>query len=81
MLANKSNLVLRIIYWSCLQCEIHTLAFNTFNSTQALANAMSDPTIPAVLDFSAVFDEAYASHKTPAGLVETLMPNVLKYLG
>ena len=43
-----------------------------------LATAMSDPTFPAVIDFSAVFNEAYASHKIPAGLVETLMPNVSK---
>lgn len=34
--------------------------------------------MPAVIDFSAVFSEAYASHETPAGLVETLMPDVSK---
>lgn len=34
--------------------------------------------MPAVIDFSAVFREAYASHKTPAGLVESLMPDVSK---
>ena len=43
-----------------------------------LATAISDPPIPAVIDFSAVFKEAYASHQTPAGLVETLMPDVSK---
>ena len=43
-----------------------------------LTTPISDPPIPAVIDFSAVFNEAYASHKTPAGLVETLMPNVSK---
>jgi hypothetical protein len=37
---------------------------------------MSDPPIPAVIDFSAVFKEAHASHQTPAGLVEALMPDV-----
>ena len=45
-------------------------------TSKILATAMSDPPIPAVIDFSAVFDEAYASHKTPAGLVEALMPDV-----
>ncbi|MFO7629561.1 MAG: fructokinase [Prochlorococcaceae cyanobacterium] len=39
---------------------------------------MSDQPIPAVIDFSAVFNKAYASHQTPAGLVETLMPDVSK---
>jgi fructokinase len=34
--------------------------------------------MPAVIDFSAVYSEAHASHKTPAGLVETLMPDVAK---
>ncbi|MCP9825760.1 fructokinase [Synechococcus sp. EJ6-Ellesmere] len=43
-----------------------------------LSTAMSDPHMPAVIDFSAVFGEAYASHQTPAGLVETLMPDVSK---
>jgi len=43
-----------------------------------LSTAISDPHIPAVVDFSAAFNEAYASHKTPAGLVETLMPDVSK---
>jgi hypothetical protein len=39
---------------------------------------MSDPHMSTVIDFSAVFGEAYASHKSPAGLVETLMPDVSK---
>jgi len=39
---------------------------------------MIDPPIPAVIEFSAVFNEAYASHETPAGLVETLMSDVSK---
>jgi sugar/nucleoside kinase (ribokinase family) len=43
-----------------------------------LTTSISDPPIPAVIDFSAVFNEAYASHATPAGLVETLMPDVSK---
>jgi len=43
-----------------------------------LSTAISDPHIPAVIDFSAVFSEAYASHQTVAGLVETLMPAVSK---
>lgn len=43
-----------------------------------LATAMIDPPIPSVIDFSEVFNEAYASHKTPAGLVEALMPDVVK---
>ena len=34
--------------------------------------------MPAVIDFSAVFGEAYASHQTPAGLVDALMPDVSK---
>ncbi len=34
--------------------------------------------MPTLIDFSAVFSEAYASHKTPAGLVENLMPDVSK---
>jgi hypothetical protein len=45
-------------------------------TSKILATAMSDPPIQAVIDFSAVFNEAYASHQTPAGLVETLMPDV-----
>jgi hypothetical protein len=45
-------------------------------TSKMLATAMSDPPIQAVIDFSAVFNEAYASHQTPAGLVETLMPDV-----
>jgi hypothetical protein len=43
-----------------------------------LPTAISDPRIPTFVDFSALFIEAYASHKTPAGLVETLMPDVSK---
>jgi hypothetical protein len=43
-----------------------------------LVAAMNDPPIPAVIDFSAVFKEAYVSHETPAGLVETLMPDISK---
>jgi hypothetical protein len=46
-----------------------------------LATAMSDPAIPAVVDFSTAFSEAYASHRTPAGLVETLMPYISRSLG
>ena len=45
-------------------------------TSKILATAMSDPPIQAVIDFSAVFNEAYTSHQTPAGLVETLMPDV-----
>ena len=41
-----------------------------------LSTPMIDSPISAVTDFSAVFSEAYASHQTPAGLVETLMPDV-----
>ena len=47
-------------------------------TSKMLATAMSDPPIPAVIDFSAVFNEAYAFHHTPAGLVEILMPDVSK---
>jgi hypothetical protein len=47
-------------------------------TSKMLATAMSDPPIPAVIDFSAVFKEAHASHQTPAGLVEALMPDVSK---
>ena len=43
-----------------------------------LFTELSNPRKPAFVDFSAVFSEAYASHKTPAGLVETLMPDVTK---
>ncbi|WP_216904456.1 fructokinase [Synechococcus sp. CCY 9618] len=39
---------------------------------------MSDPHIPTVVDFSALFNEACASHETPEGLVENLMPQVSK---
>jgi len=47
-------------------------------TSKMLPSAMSDLPIPAVIDFSALFSEAYASHQTPAGLVETLMPDVSK---
>ena len=47
-------------------------------TSKMLATAMSDPPIPAVIDFSVVYNEAYVSHHTPAGLVETLMPDVSK---
>ena len=47
-------------------------------TSKMLATAMSDPPIPAVIDFSAVFKVAHASHQTPAGLVEALMPDVSK---
>jgi hypothetical protein len=52
------------------------LKFVHFDFSEMLATAMSGPAIPAVVDFSAVFSEAYASHRTSAGLVETLMPDV-----
>jgi hypothetical protein len=45
------------------------LDFEHFDFSEMLATAMSDPAILAVVDFSAVFSEAYASHRTPAGLV------------
>jgi hypothetical protein len=37
---------------------------------------MSNPRMPAIIDFSAVFSKACDSHETPAGLVENLMPEV-----
>jgi len=43
-----------------------------------LSTTISDPPISAVIDFSAVFSEAYASHQTLAGLVETLMSDISK---
>jgi hypothetical protein len=57
------------------------LNFVHFDFSEMLATAMSDPAIPAVVDFSAVFSEAYASHRTHAGLVETLMPYISRSLG
>jgi hypothetical protein len=61
-----------------LQFRIDSKTFSSLTFSKMLSTAISDPAIPAVIDFSAVFKEAYASHQTPAGLVETLMPDVFK---
>jgi hypothetical protein len=83
---------LELAGWNCLAPKHFALAVNLglilasvlnqqldfvqFDFSEMLATAMSDPAIPAIVDFSAVFSEAYASHRTSAGLVETLMPSI-----
>ena len=58
--------------------RVYDQTFNTLTASNMITSGMIDSPTPTIIDFSAVFDEAYASHKTSAGLVETLMPDVSK---